>query len=432
MRAMLPSAHPHRRLSLAHLLRLLSTSTPTLIAAPTPTPTPSESNPTPTPPTKKAHRALIRRETDPDRVLSLLYSLPSDSYSIYRSSFDCMARYLSLLSRFDDAAKLLDSLIPRATDESDFASLLSSYGYASIPDCALSAFKARVADGSLTVSVLSFNALLSAFRKSGHFEQVPNLFTSLSEEYHISPNDVSYSILIKSLCLSCKVEDALAMLKLMQEEKGIDPTPAIYYTVLNSLYKINKFEEAELLWKEMVERTGCKPDDAAYNARIFYHATQLETDKVLELIKEMETAGIKPNTITYNSLLRCHFKNERWEDAKKVYEQIYLMKVCKPNAATFRILLEGFSQGGDFETGLEVFSSSCLKKNKVPEFATVRMFVEELVKDGKVDQAKAVIQQVRKRFPANLTYRWKQVENDLGLSSDADQTEPPTVFCSVG
>ncbi|KAJ4795884.1 Pentatricopeptide repeat-containing protein [Rhynchospora pubera] len=424
MRAMLPSAHPHRRLSLAHLLRLLSTSTPTLIAALTPTPTPSESNPTPTPPTKRALRALILRETDPDRALSLslLYSLPSDSFSIYRSSFNCMARYFSLLSRFDDAAKLLDSHIPRATAESDFASLLSSYGFASIPDRALSAFKARVADGSLTVSVLSFNALLCAFRRSGLFEQVPNLFTSLSEEYHISPNDVSYSILIKSLCLSRKVEDALAMLKLMREEKGINPTPAIYYIVLYSLYKINKFEEAELLWNEMVERTGCKPDDAAYNARIFYHATRLETDKVLGLIKEMETAGIKPNTITYNSLLRCHFKNERWEDAKKVYEQIFLMKVCKPNAATFRILLEGFSQGGDFETGLEVFSSSCLKKNKVPEFATIRMFVEGLVKDGKADRAKAVIQQVRKRFPANLTVRWKQVEKDLGLSSDADQT----------
>ncbi|KAJ4795885.1 Pentatricopeptide repeat-containing protein [Rhynchospora pubera] len=415
MRATLPSAHPHRCLSLTQLLRLLSTTS-------TPTPTPTESTPTPPPPTISSLKALLRRETDPDRALSLLSSLPSSAFSsAYKQFVYSFSRRLSNSYRYEDAAKVLDSLIPRATAESDFASLLSSYGFASIPDRALSAFKARVADGSLTVSVLSFNALLSAFRRSGHFEQVPNLFTSLSEEYHISPNDVSYSILIKSLCLSRKVEDALAMLKLMREEKGINPTPAIYYIVLNSLYKINKFEEAELLWNEMVVRTGCKPDDAAYNARIFYHATRLETDKVLGLIKEMETAGIKPNTVTYNFLLRCHFKSEHWEDAKKVYEHMFLTKVCNPNAATFRILLEGFSQGGDFEAGLEVFRSS-LKKNKVPEFATVKMFVEGLVKDGKADRAKAVVKQIRKMFPAYLTDKWKQVEKDLGLSSDAART----------
>ncbi|KAJ3703298.1 hypothetical protein LUZ61_007003 [Rhynchospora tenuis] len=412
---MLTSARLRRGLSLSRLLRLLSTT-----STPTPTPTPPESKPTPPPPTKTTTRAHLRRVTDPDRALSLLSSL-SSSVSSYKFSVGYVARCFSLSSRFDDAAKLLDSRIPHSTAESDFAFLLASYGRASIPDRGLSAFKARIADGSLTVSVLSFNALLSAFLRSGQFQQVPHLFTNLSEEYHISPNDVSYSILIKSLCLSRKVEDALVMLKLMREEKGINPTIAIYGIILNSLYKINKFEEAELLWNEMVERTGCKPDDAAYNARICYHATRGETDKVLELIKEMETAGVKPTTITYNFLLICHFKNEHWEDVKKVYEQVFLMKVCKPNAATFRILLEGFSRGRDFERGLEVFRSS-LNKNKVPDFATVSMFVEGLVKDGKADRAKAVVEQVRKRFPVYLTDKWKKVEKDLGFSLDANET----------
>ncbi|KAJ3703297.1 hypothetical protein LUZ61_007002 [Rhynchospora tenuis] len=417
MRAILQSSQPHRRLSLHRHLRFLSTST----SNPIPTPTPNESNPTPPAPTKSAIRAHLRRETDPDRALSFLSSLPSSaSSSSYKNFVYFVSRRLSNSFRHEDAAKLLDSCIPHATAESDFASLLASYGYAYIPDRALSAFKARIADGSLTVSVLSFNALLSAFRRSGQFQQVPHLFTSLSEEYHISPNDVSYSILIKSLCLSRKVEDALVMLKLMREEKGINPTPAIYGIVLNSLYKINKFEEAELLWNEMVERTGCKPDDAAYNARICYRATRGETDKVLELIKEMETAGVKPNTFTYNFLMMCHFKNEHWEVAKTVYKQMLAKKVCAPNGATFRILLDGFSQSRDFKTGLRVFFES-LKKNKMPDLTLVRTFVEGLVKDGKADQAKTVAAQVRKIVPAKSTDFWKQVEKDLGLSSDADK-----------
>ncbi|KAJ4795883.1 Pentatricopeptide repeat (PPR) superfamily protein [Rhynchospora pubera] len=420
---MLPSAHPHLRLSLAHLLRLLSTSTPALTATtppPTPTPTPTESNPPPPPRTQNALRFLLRRETDPDRALSLLSSLPSDFSSKYKFSVDYVARRFSLSSRFDDAAKLLDSHIPGAIAESDFTFLLASYGRANIPDRALSAFKARIADGSLAVSVRSFNALLSAFCQSGYYHQVPHLFTSLSEEYHISPNAVSYVILVKSLGRTGKIQDALVTVKLMREEKGISPTPAIYGTLISSLYKLNKPEEAKLLWNEMVE-AGCKPDDGVYTARISYHASRAETDKVLELIKEMETAGVKPDTITYNFLMTCHVKNEHWEDAKKVYEQTFLMKVCNPNAATFRILLEGFSQGGDFETGLMVLFKS-LKKNKVPHFAIVRTFVEGLVKDGKADRAKAVVKQIRKRFHPYLTDRWKQVEKDLGLSSDADET----------
>lgn len=85
----------------------------------------------------------------------------------------------------------------------------------------------------------------------------------------------------------------------MLEEKGISPTPVIYTTVLDYIYKRKKSEEAELLWNEMV-KTGCNPDNATYNARIFYHGLQTETDKVPEVIKEMEKAGV--NISQYNHI----------------------------------------------------------------------------------------------------------------------------------
>ncbi|KAG0476000.1 hypothetical protein HPP92_012841 [Vanilla planifolia] len=171
----------------------------------------------------------------------------------------------------------------------------------------------------------------------------------------LSPDKISYGILIKSLCLARDASKALPLFREM-EEKKIEITKVSYTTILDSLYKEGKPEEAERIWREMCSK-GVAPDVVAYNVKCMYWSKSGKSEDVLRLMEEMKDAGLDPDTITYNYLMSCYCKYGRFEDAKRVYRELG-EKCCEPNSATFKNLLYALCKNDDFEGGLEVFNDS--------------------------------------------------------------------------
>ncbi|CAL9100854.1 unnamed protein product [Musa acuminata var. zebrina] len=206
----------------------------------------------------------------------------------------------------------------------------------------------------------------------------------------------------------------------MMDVKHIEPNAVIYTTLLDSLYKEGKPDEADELWKEMVDK-GCARDVAAYNVRVMHRALHGKLEDVLELIGEMEAAGIKPDTITYPCLITCHCHAGQVEDAKAVYRGLR-KKGFSPKASPDRIFLANLCENGDVDMGSEVFRDS-LKLNKVPDFGTIKLLVEGMAKKLQMQEAKAVVDQVKKRFPENLVGGRKEVGEELRLIADVEVSE---------
>ncbi|GMH17340.1 hypothetical protein Nepgr_019181 [Nepenthes gracilis] len=61
-------------------------------------------------------------------------------------------------------------------------------------------------------------------------------------------------------------------------------------------------EEADGLFQEMVEM-GLKPDIVSYNSLIDVYCKNREMDKVYKVLDEMHEQGILPDVITYTSLI---------------------------------------------------------------------------------------------------------------------------------
>ncbi|KAF3322298.1 pentatricopeptide repeat-containing protein [Carex littledalei] len=253
--AFILSSACRRRSSRHHLRHLFSTST-TTAGAETPSPLPIVTD------------SIFCHESDPTRFISTLFSFPDRTCARYAA--DLALRRLSLSLNFTSRSDLLDSFLPLASSEQDFASLLISYGSAILPKKALSAFSHRLATGGpLSVSTLSFNALLSAFIRSRRHQAVPDLFVSICEEHSISPDVVSYGLLVRAFFLSNRPTDAFATLKQISDEQGIVMTDQIYRLLLVSLHGHGKTEEANQLWNEMVSN-GVQPDCTAYNVKAVF------------------------------------------------------------------------------------------------------------------------------------------------------------------
>ena len=276
-------------------------------------------------------------------------------------------------------------------------------------------------------SSISFNALLTACNQSKLFDQVPKQFDEIPKKYGILPDKVSYGILVKAHCESGLIDQAFAVLKEMGE-KGVEITAITFTTILDALYKLGQSDKAEKVWHEM-KKKGCL-DVGAYNVKIrFVHAGGPENVKAL--IDEMNNAGLKPDTISYNYLMTSYCHRGMMDEAKKVYAELEETG-RHPNAATYRSLIYYSCRNGDFETGYKVFKQSVYRR-KIPDFGTLKHLVEGLAQKKKTrGDAKGLIRTVKKKFPTNFLNAWRKVEEDLGLAGSNSSTAADASSSTAG
>ncbi|KAI3910503.1 hypothetical protein MKW98_027785 [Papaver atlanticum] len=345
-------------------------------------------------------RSELQREFDPDKALSI-YSSVSDHSTRTR---DLTIKRLAKSRRFSDIESLIESQkeSPKITEEPFLSSLIKSYGRAGMFDHALRTFD-QMEELGTPRSVLSFNALLMACKA----DQVPKLFNEISEKYKISPDKVSYGILVRSYCESGCPKSGLTVLKEM-EEKNVEITAVTCTILLDAFYKKECIEEADKIWKEMAEKGLL--DVTAFNVRIMQ--THLgPTEDVLSLLDEMKTLGLIPDAVTYNNLLICYCNHGFVEEAKKVYESFAENK-CVPNVVTFTNFIYHLCKNGEVDKGFEVFKDS-LKRDKLPNFTSMKYLVQGLFEKSKLEEAKQVIDIAKKKCRPNFLNAWKKIERDL-------------------
>ncbi|KAL4186183.1 hypothetical protein AMTRI_Chr09g12950 [Amborella trichopoda] len=359
-------------------------------------------------------RSRISRTKDLDEVIDIFNSvreLPNVAGS--RFVQDIVVHRLISAERFSDIETLLENqkMHPNIKLESFTTSLIICYGKAKMVDRAIKTYQ-QMDDHGTPRTVTSFNALLTACREAGEFNKVTELFAEIPAKFGLTPTQVSYGILIKSICEMGSPDKAYEILKDMKE-KDVKINTVIYTTLIDAFYKNQKPEEARKVWEEMV-KMGCSPDRPAYNSRLLYVANHGNLEEALKIIEEMEASELKPDAPTYTFLLSCYCKNGKGEEAKKVYETM-VAKACYPTVQTYRIYVNHLCENAKYDLGLEIFMES-VKRNRVPPFKTATLLIEGLAKNGKVDEAKELIKTVKNRYAPNMSTSWVKLEAELGLS----------------
>ncbi|AEC06777.1 Pentatricopeptide repeat-containing protein mitochondrial [Arabidopsis thaliana] len=357
-------------------------------------------------------KSKLRKVQDPDKALAIYKSVSNNSTSPLSSRYamELTVQRLAKSQRFSDIEALIESHKnnPKIKTETFLSTLIRSYGRASMFDHAMKMFEEMDKLGTPR-TVVSFNALLAACLHSDLFERVPQLFDEFPQRYNnITPDKISYGMLIKSYCDSGKPEKAMEIMRDM-EVKGVEVTIIAFTTILGSLYKNGLVDEAESLWIEMVNK-GCDLDNTVYNVRLM-NAAKESPERVKELMEEMSSVGLKPDTVSYNYLMTAYCVKGMMSEAKKVYEGLE-----QPNAATFRTLIFHLCINGLYDQGLTVFKKSAIV-HKIPDFKTCKHLTEGLVKNNRMEDARGVARIVKKKFPPRLVTEWKKLEEKLGLYS---------------
>ncbi|KAL3844846.1 hypothetical protein ACJIZ3_002249 [Penstemon smallii] len=316
--------------------------------------------------------------------------------------------------RYSDIGTFLEAhkSNPQITQEPFLSSLIRSYGDAGMFENALKTYN-KMTDLGTPRTTLSFNALLNACVHSKAFDRVPNYFTEFPEKFGFSPDKFSYRILIKSYCEMGVPESAMEKLNEM-EEKGLNVDAIAFTTILNAFYENGRSDEADKFWEEMVTKKGFKPDFRSYNVRLL-HIHHGEPEGVKKLIEEMNTVGIIPDVVSYNYLITCYCEKGMMDEAKKVYNEMLKMRGCNPNAATFSTLVAYMCKHEGFVAGYKLFEES-VKVGKIPDIDTLKSLLEGLVKEERMNEAKALVRTMHERLPSKLLEAWGKLAEDLGVA----------------
>nr|AYM01007.1 pentatricopeptide repeat protein [Salvia miltiorrhiza] len=203
------------------------------------------------------------------------------------------------------------------------------------------------------------------------------------------PNAVTFTTLVKGLCLNDKVIEAENLfLNLLGHNLSVTDEVMIS-TLINGLCKGGWTSRAcDLL--EFLERTSCKPN--AYSALMDGYCSQGRIDKVKGIFRSIVEQGLEPNMFTYAILIKGCFKKGKVDEAWCIFHKVS-RKGLQHTTVTYNTMLHGLVCAGRFSEGWKLFGDMEAQQVR-PDIITYGILVKGLCADGRVAAARDLLHQL--------------------------------------
>lgn len=163
-------------------------------------------------------------------------------------------------------------------------------------------------------SVILHNAVLTACAKGHDPTAAWNLWQSMDEK-----NIVSYSIMIGILGASLQIEKAESLWAEMLD-RGLQPNVLTYTTMINAYGQSSKVDQALGIFDQL--KASCTADGMAYLTAMSGCARVGDYERTRNLFVEMTTAGIKPESFHFNSLITACARNRYADVADTIFRSM--------------------------------------------------------------------------------------------------------------
>ncbi|KAJ6299092.1 hypothetical protein OIU76_020131 [Salix suchowensis] len=272
-----------------------------------------------------------------------------------------------------------------------YNTLISAYSRCGSFDQAMAIYK-RMLEAGITPDLSTYNAVLAALARGGLWEQSEKILAEMKDG-RCKPNELTYcsllhayangkeigrmlalaeeicsgviephAVLLKTLVLvnsKCDllIEAEVAFLEL--KRKGFSPDLSTLNAML-SIYgrrqiRSENFERSEEVLKEILAK-GIKPDIISYNTVIFAYCRNGRMKEASRIFSEMRESGLVPDVITYNTFVASYSADSMFEDAIDVVR--YMIKHgCKPNQNTYNSVVDGYCKHNHRDDAIMFISS---------------------------------------------------------------------------
>ncbi|KAH6831338.1 hypothetical protein C2S53_010991 [Perilla frutescens var. hirtella] len=237
------------------------------------------------------------------------------------------------------------------------------------------------------------------------------------------PNVVTFTTLLKGLCLDDKVIEAEQLFSKLLALNLCEPDEVTINTLINGLCKGGYTSRAcDLL--ELLETTSCKPNANAYNALIDGLCKDERVEDALRLLHNMIDNGILPDVGTYSSMIHGLCGVGRCKDVKCLFNEMGNMKKAEdvmevmirqnisPDVATYNSLIDGYCSQRQMDKAKEIFHS-VVDQGLEPDIITYNSLIKGYCTNGKVDEAWCLFLEVPYKGLQHTAYTYNTMIHGL-------------------
>ena len=190
-----------------------------------------------------------------------------------------------------------------------------------------------------------YNCIMDACLRFNKIDKMLEMYEEMIKN-GIKPSSITCGIVIKAYGMKGDLNSALNIYYKMKQEK-IEISNITYGCLINACIKNNDLNKAFELY-ESLKKESYEMNTILYTTLIKAYTKQKDINKVIEIFNTMkQSQNSKPNIITYNSIIDCCIKCDKFNLAYDYFkEMLYDINnnsenSIRPDIVTFSTLIKG-------------------------------------------------------------------------------------------
>ncbi|GLC33967.1 hypothetical protein PLESTB_000823500 [Pleodorina starrii] len=271
----------------------------------------------------------------------------------------------------------------------------------------------RAYSGDRPLEISAYNILLSGFVRLGDLMMARAVLDKARRE-GASPDAFTYSCYASGLAAAGRLDEAEALLSEMAAE-GLPPSPVVYGAVLDGCARLSDWARAEHLLARM-RADGLRPNVAHYNMLVRGRCYSVGhgalatashgsgggaaagagspsggsaaggSGHVEALMAEMRAAGLRPDAVTYGTLVHAAVRSGSIDAALEVLAAMRVEGV-QPDGAIFTSLMKLFRTQGRQAQALEFFQQMSSSRSAAVDLKAMSCLVAVHASAGQMAEA---------------------------------------------
>eukprot|EP00927_Polykrikos_kofoidii_P031428 TRINITY_DN27020_c0_g1_i1.p1 TRINITY_DN27020_c0_g1~~TRINITY_DN27020_c0_g1_i1.p1 ORF type:complete len:402 (-),score=64.74 TRINITY_DN27020_c0_g1_i1:121-1326(-) len=221
--------------------------------------------------------------------------------------------------------------------------LIKAYGQAGDVDRVLEVW-GEMSEQRRHANAVTFGCLLDACVMCGRTDKAMEVFQDM-KRWQKHRNTIFYTTLIKGFGFEKNLESALALFNEMKDD-DVPYNIFTYNSIIEVCVKCSDLETAESLLSEMkAPSSNVRPDHITYSTLLKGYCQNGDLDGALEVKNTIDACGLQNDELVYNTLLEGCVKAFDLESGIGVFVEMTRTNM-KPSSLTCSILVKLYQQNG--------------------------------------------------------------------------------------
>ncbi|XP_059069540.1 pentatricopeptide repeat-containing protein At3g12770-like [Cryptomeria japonica] len=277
----------------------------------------------------------------------------------------------------------------------------------------------KVFDHMKERDIVSWNTIIAAYRRHGCPDEAVTLFHYM-QQIGFQPDQYTFTSVLPACAKMGALKEGIDIHQSIKD-RGILSDVVVATALVDMYAKCGSIDKARELFDRMPQRNVF-----SWTAMIAGYAQNGFAEKALETLKQMQLAGVKPNSTTLATILPACAKLGALEQGMDIHQSIndreilsdvvvatalvdmyakcgridkareLFNKIPQKNVVSWNAMIAGYAQNGSPDKALETFKQMKLAGVK-PDTATFASILPACAKTGALEQGMVIHQSIKDR-----------------------------------